>query len=474
MISSIESRLWLAVHLLYSNASQAFDVYQAVILQSEHSIANNDVLVVFARLFQVYEKIPAIGSSLAFYEFEFEEIDQWKIIYKNSQKTQLIIFIGVLIFELKIQDIAQVMKLNPEKTQFLFHQIFKKLASSSQKLKYNEQLEFKKQNDNKISYLFTYENLVDYCLNQLSDEDTEKVKNGLKLYPMLQIAKEEYSRIISQIQNLKVQKERAVINSDAKPNLKIVNNEVTSDQYSAKGLTKNQMRMLMVIGGLLSLLILIQPIQYLKRLNQNDHTVVLQEVEKNNNDIALNTEPEVKAEPDKKEDVMPEVSAGQQVVVAKSDTDVKKTASNESKNNLDQKVASQNDVANSNSQIAQAEKEASVNNPNVDVKNLVTQVEKIPNGGLFRGTLHVSQLSDSNQKIKEKINALGAIKAGEVELGWLKTPKWAYYHYTIPEKNMAEVEVFLRQIGVLQIKFETHPRKLPIGTRRFIIEVKEN
>ena len=27
MITSIESRLWLAVHLLYPNASQAFDVY---------------------------------------------------------------------------------------------------------------------------------------------------------------------------------------------------------------------------------------------------------------------------------------------------------------------------------------------------------------------------------------------------------------------------------------------------------------
>ena len=69
MVSSVESRLWLAVHLLYSNASQAFDVYQAVVMQAEHAIANDDSSAVFSRLIQVFEKIPAIGTTLSFYEF---------------------------------------------------------------------------------------------------------------------------------------------------------------------------------------------------------------------------------------------------------------------------------------------------------------------------------------------------------------------------------------------------------------------
>lgn len=464
MITSIESRLWLAVHLLYSNASQAFDVYQAVVLQSEHSIANNDVVSVFTRLFQVYEKIPAIGSSLAFYEFEFEEIDQWKVIYKNSQKTQLIIFIGVLIFELKIHDIAQVVKLAPEKTQFLFQQIFKKLASTSQKLKYNEHLEFKKQNDNKISYLFTYENLVDYCLNQLSEEDSEKVKMGLKLYPMLQIAKEEYSRIISQIQNLKVQKERAVIQSDAKPNLKIVNNDVTSTQYSAKGLTQNQMRLLISTGVVVLALILIQPLHYLKNLNKNDHTVVLQEVEKINKPALQDPETKPLVAVNENPESLNSVSATASTTTTIPTTAVAATVS----------ATSATIVAANNANTKQPEIKTAVPVAAVVNTSVATTAPARAQGGLFRGTLHVAKLSDINAKLKDKMNALGANKAGEVELGWLKSPKMAYYHYTIPEKNMSEAEVFFKQVGTLQLKFETHPRKLPEGTRRFIIEVKEN
>ncbi|MGZ3726737.1 MAG: hypothetical protein ACXWQQ_13100 [Pseudobdellovibrio sp.] len=454
MITSIESRLWLAVHLLYSNASQAFDVYQAVVLQSEHAIANNDVNVVFSRLFQVYEKIPAIGSSLAFYEFEFEEIDQWKIIYKNSQKTQLIIFIGVLIFELKIGEIAQVVKLAPEKAQFLFQQIFKKLASTSQKLKYNEQLEFKKQNDNKISYLFTYENLVDFCLGQLSEEDSEKVKAGLKIYPMLQIAKEEYSRIISQIQNLKVQKERAVISSDMKPNLKIVNNEVTAGQYS-KGLTKNQVRGLSGAAVLIGIIILVPTVNYLRNLKSDDKTIVLHEI----------------AKPQPIKEPVATVAAASATTVVSATTAAIPTPTTSTT------TVAVNDNAKKESPPVPPPKPVIAQNtppptPPPQVKEVPKEAQS--EGGLYRGTLNVTNLAEINEKIKEKMNSMGAVKAGEVELGWMKSSQMAYYHYTLPEKNMAEVEQYLKQLGSLQLKFEKHPRKVPAGTRRFIIEVKQN
>ncbi|MGZ3692338.1 MAG: hypothetical protein ACXVAX_12600, partial [Pseudobdellovibrio sp.] len=387
MITSIESRLWLAVHLLYSNASQAFDVYQAVVLQSEHAIANNDVNVVFSRLFQVYEKIPAIGSSLAFYEFEFEEIDQWKIIYKNSQKTQLIIFIGVLIFELKIGEIAQVVKLAPEKAQFLFQQIFKKLASTSQKLKYNEQLEFKKQNDNKISYLFTYENLVDFCLGQLSEEDSEKVKAGLKIYPMLQIAKEEYSRIISQIQNLKVQKERAVISSDMKPNLKIVNNEVTAGQYS-KGLTKNQVRGLSGAAVLIGIIILVPTVNYLRNLKSDDKTIVLHEI----------------AKPQPIKEPVATVAAASATTVVSATTAAIPTPTTSTT------TVAVNDNAKKESPPGPPPKPVIAQNtppptPPPQVKEVPKEAQS--EGGLYRGTLNVTNLAEINEKIKEKMNSMG-------------------------------------------------------------------
>lgn len=465
MVTSIESRLWLAVHLLYPNASQAFDVYQAVVLQSEHSIANNDTKAVFSRLVQVYEKIPAIGSSLAFYEFEFEEIDQWKIIYKNSQKTQLIVFIGVLIFELKIPVIASTVKLSPEKAQFLFHQIFKKLASTSQKLKYNEQLEFKKQHDNKISYLFTYENLVDYCLGQLSSEDTERVEAGLKLYPMLQIAKEEYTRIITQIQNLKVQKERAVVATDVKPNLKIVNNEVTSTQYLAKGFTKTQFRIAVSMTILIAAIVLLQPISAYKNWTNRHHSIVLHEME--NPQLIAKTDNSVNA-------------ASQTASVPSSDSAPAAVAQTPPAAAPAPAPTPASAPAPSSAPVAVTAKPPAVATtpaPTPSQAPVDTSSDSAKSvagaGGLYRGTLFVSDLATANEKIKNKMQALGATKAGEVELGWLKSPNLAYYHYIISEKNIHDAEVFLKNSGSLHVKFEPHPRKVPSGSKRFIIEVKQ-
>jgi hypothetical protein len=449
MVTSIESRLWLAVHLLYSNASQAFDVYQAVVLQSEHAIANQDIPAVFQKLVQVYEKIPAISANLAFYEFEFEEIDQWKIIYKNSQKTQLVIFVAVLIFELKISQISPTLKLAPEKAQFLFHQIFKKLASSSQKLKYNEQLEFKKQNDNKISYLFTYENLVDFCLEQLSPDEAEKVRLGLKLYPTLQVAKEEYIRIISQIQNLKVQKERTSIVRPLRPQIKI-SKDSAGLSSPTKGLNPVQLRALVGTFVLVVAVLLIKPVKTFYNLNgRNDNTVVLQEVQ-----VA---QPETSTT----ETQVAEVATVSETTVAITETVASETA-----------TVAVNQTEVQPTPVPQPVAVAEVSKTTQVVASQPTKTEW--EGGLFRATLLVKDIAAVNSGIKKKMLAIGAVKAGEVELGWLKSPDMAYYHYTMPEANKAELEIYLRKIGNLIIKFEKHPRKIPIGTRRFIIEVKQN
>lgn len=461
MQSSIESRLWLAVHLLYSNASQAFDVYQAVVLQAEHSISNQDSLAVFTKLVQVYDKIPAISTQMAFYEFEFEEIDQWKIIYKNSQKSQLLIFVGVLIFEIKIQELAPLLKLPTEKAQFLFQQIFKKLASTSQKLKSNESVEFKKQNDNKISYLFTYENLVDYCLNQLSVEESAKVEAGLKIYPSLQVAKEEYSRIISQIQNLKVQKERHVVVNESKPALKAVKNDqpASADTPAATAASKapasNKLKIATAAFVVVAIVVVIQPSRIISFFN-HDRNVVLHEVEK----------PPVKTEPTAPAPAPAVVADNKPVEPAPAVQPAPEPAPA---------------VAVQPAPVA-APVAAPAPSPAPAVTPPVAQVEKpapteapaAAEGGLYRGTLLVTNVAGANEEIKKKMSDMGAIKAGEVELGWMKNPDMAYYHYTLPEKSMSKMNDYLKKMGKLIVKFEKHPRLVPAGSKRFIIEVKQN
>jgi hypothetical protein len=444
MLTSLESRLWLAVHLLYPNSSQAFDIYQAIAAQTESAINEENKTLVFSKLVFIFEKIPAISSNLSFYEFEFDQIDQWKIIYKNSQKIQLLIFVGVLIFELKISDIALLVKLSQEKAQFLFHQMFKKLAQSSTKIKYNEQLKFKKQNDLKISYLYTYENLIEYCLAQLPQEESEKVKIGLDLYPVLQVTRDEYLKIINQIQNLKVQKSNSV---SIKQKLSVVTEikhqnpvaEVgeslpTSDEAPKNSIFKNKKIMAASFTTLiLATAIFFQMSGITRYLLQTDGSVVIQQVAKKQEPAVSKDEIALKSLPSPSENIPP-----QEVAVASVSADV-----------------SAPPAANAAAAVAEIKPE----------------LEKAE-GGLYRGTLSVSDLQNTNKNVLQKIKNLGAKKAGEVELGWMKTSKIAYYHYIIPEKNVEAAAQYFKEVGSLEVKFESHPRVIPAGSKRFIIEIK--
>lgn len=435
MVTSSENRLWLAVHLLYPNSSQAFDVYQAVVFQCEDALLKDNLAVVFSKLISVFEKIPAITSNLSFYEFEFEQIDQWKVIYKNSQKNQLLIFVGVLLFELKIGEIASNVRLSPEKAQFLFHQTFKKLAQNTSKIKYNDQLNFRKHNDLKISYLYTYENLIEYCLGQLSDEESAKIKMGLDFYPALQTTKDEYLKIINQIQNLKVQKLNSVT-SKSKMKITLVKSAKTEGEPEESIPVYKNKKILAVTFAILIVSVIagIQVSGILGDLQSSERTIVIQEVEKKPESTTL--QPEIALESLPKE---LEASAGE-------------ISENETKHET----------------VAEAATVAEVKPQEKTAANGAKSM-----GGLYRGYLVVNDLKQTNKKLIDKIISLGAQKAGEVELGWLKSNDLAYYHFTISEKNIEEVEKYFREAGSLNIKFEPHPRLIPAGSKRFIVEVKQ-
>lgn len=96
------------------------------------------------------------------------------------------------------------------------------------------------------------------------------------------------------------------------------------------------------------------------------------------------------------------------------------------------------------------------------------------NGGfLYRGKLAVTNLEAIGPKIRDKIMELGGRKAGEVELGWQKTPETAYYHFTIPEAKYEELQTFLEGYGTAKIDKEKHPRIMPDGIIRLIITADE-
>lgn len=94
-------------------------------------------------------------------------------------------------------------------------------------------------------------------------------------------------------------------------------------------------------------------------------------------------------------------------------------------------------------------------------------------GFLYRGEIEVTNLEVVGPKITEKINELGARKAGSVELGWKKTPGSIYYHFTMPEAKYQDLLGFLSTYGKTKIGKEKHSRVMPDGIIRLIITVDE-
>ncbi|UYL10384.1 hypothetical protein B9G69_007295 [Bdellovibrio sp. SKB1291214] len=101
--------------------------------------------------------------------------------------------------------------------------------------------------------------------------------------------------------------------------------------------------------------------------------------------------------------------------------------------------------------------------------------DAVASGGfLYRGEIAVTNLSVVGPKITEKIKEFGGRKAGEVELGWQKSPTSTYYHFTLPEAKYQDLNTFLGTYGKVHLSKEKHPRMMPDGIIRLIITVDED
>lgn len=93
-------------------------------------------------------------------------------------------------------------------------------------------------------------------------------------------------------------------------------------------------------------------------------------------------------------------------------------------------------------------------------------------GYLYRGRLKVTNVEAVTAKLVEYVKTQGGRKAGQVDLGWQKG-QGSYFHFTIPEAKYEELEQFFREYGTLVISKERHPKAMPEGIVRLIVEVDE-
>lgn len=458
MAASLDSRVWLATHLLYPNSSQAFDVYQTLVSQSQASIKKNNVNDIFQKLYQIVSKIPAISSNKAFHVFDEDKTEQWRQIYKRSQKDQLIIFIGYFVFGLKLKEISNIIKLTLEKTQFLFHQTFKKATFANIKVDVAEKVTFKKYNEERVSFLFTNENLIEFCLKVLNPNDMKKVRLGLQTYPELLAAQKQYDLIVGQMQYLvdsqvdrvtKTLIETSETLSEPRETFQIA--QVFARNKIAIGVATLSIALLFVV--------LIRPSWIQNATKSNKDTFVdLQEIKPKDHiaEVHADTMESFEAKPTSTP-VLVQVPASLDKTTSTVAVNIAKSTST---------PATQVTV--------EPAKPVAVVVAKPVVKPVPPVVEEDKKaGGLYRGVLVVTDINEVSSKITQRLVEFGGKKAGEVELGWKKTDKLAYYHFTLPENNVDAAKEFLSNFGTLQIQFENHPRLMPPGVKRLIIEVKE-
>ncbi|OYZ23633.1 MAG: hypothetical protein B7Y39_04030 [Bdellovibrio sp. 28-41-41] len=107
------------------------------------------------------------------------------------------------------------------------------------------------------------------------------------------------------------------------------------------------------------------------------------------------------------------------------------------------------------------------------VSSPVTEKSAKSTGWIYRGQFLVTNAEAVSPKIKDKIKELGGQKAGEVEIGWLKTPNVYYFHFTVPEAKLVELEALLKEYSSGKIIKEAHPRVMPDGIIRMLFTVEE-
>lgn len=106
-------------------------------------------------------------------------------------------------------------------------------------------------------------------------------------------------------------------------------------------------------------------------------------------------------------------------------------------------------------------------------KEEATPAPPVTKGEVRKATIEVSDFETNWLSIKDKIFALGGKAAGSSAMGTLKNPKEANFHFSLPESNFSELELFLGTFGPVRFATEKAPRVMPEGQIRIILTVKD-
>ncbi|WP_409478954.1 hypothetical protein [Pseudobdellovibrio sp. HCB154] len=431
-------KLWVSCHLLYPNPSQARDIFGLIVDTGiDHSSsAYGQIYQGLNKLYRLYRRRDAVKSGSTNFEFTSTPLNYWKRVLQKCNKDETFIVMVALLELASVKDISRITKIPPNKVKYLFNQSVRKIISSpSLRFEQKKDIKFKEYNSQDVTTLFVSENLIEHVLGLATPAVSEKMEAKLKDNNRYNDYRNEILKFKAELSDLQVSHHFDEV-------MKVFGN--TAQLQNLKKLELKQQKKIFV--GLLILIVIVLGLilrpTFLKApvSEASDKKVVLEE-------IAIS----------KKE--APEGQEIREPIAATSPTATVSVP-----------------VVVSNKVVAVVSAPVVVKEKPPVVAAKITPTASVPvklaqATGVYRGQITVTDFEQVAAIIRDRIIAIGGKKAGEVELGWIKNKNISYFHFIFPAEKREELVAFVQQYGKLSYKFEPHPRVLPIGQSRFIIEV---
>lgn len=452
---------WVAAHLLFPNSAQANDVFVHI---APHLSEKEEAKIIedFKQLSALYFKTQIIQSGLSFIEFDQVEFKIWPEFFKKISKEEVILLLGYVFFELSEAQIAKSLGLTQKYVQEKIKRtIYKVISKPAQPINIDYQFKFKKYDADFSTDFFIYDELIqatfskEYVLNDQLKNKISQSTNLKKYFEQLQSFKNE-------ILNL----------NEAKFDIPAPIAFIGDSQTLKINKTKKLLMAVPAVSVIVvCLAVLLYRPQFLQR-TQSDNKAETIEIQQ----IKIDRHSEDKLT-DKPTDKVADVDLPAKLPLAALNKKPVEVVAVEAKKEPTAKIA-ENAAAVTASAIKVVPEKTIAKVTEIPQQKVETKPNIKPmikaSGGLYRGQLMVTDVEQVIAAVKEKIIILGGKRAGEVELGWMKNETTSYFHFSFPEENKDDLETYLKQFGKVNLSYQPHPRVMPKGTRRYIIEIKQN
>lgn len=420
-------KLWVSCHLLYPNPSQARDIFGLMIESGINQNRSADpILQGLAKLYRLYKVRDPVKSGSANFEFSATPLNYWKRVSQKCNKAETFILVVVMLELASFRDLSGIMRMSQSKVKYLLNQGIKKIIPFPVlRVEPKKEIKLKEYHTQDTSLFFISENIIEHVLGLSQPDVSTKIEAKLKENNRFRDYCHEILKFKNELNDLPISHHFDEI-------MKIFS-DTTQVENIKKLELKQQKR---IIAGLVFLVIIVS-------------ALIIRP------SFITKTIPEVKT---------------QKLVL--EEIEISKSANIED-DSMSVAVVSAPTVT------AVAVVPVSVP-PKVKPVIVATEKARPASGavvkvaaptGVYRGVMTVTDFEQVAAIIRDRIIAVGGKKAGEVELGWIKNQTTSYFHFVFPAEKREELVAFIQQYGNLQYKFEPHPRVLPIGQARFIIEV---